>query len=411
MNSFRTISAAFALAISLSCPAQVDEIRNAKFGTSFSFTPLLAYNSDLGFQLGGSASFCDYGKNPSYYPYARQEYSIAACYFTKGQVLVNGTYQSDHLIPGLNLAANISYSNDPLRKFYGFNGAEIYDSAYDRSGTYAAYCVKRNLLRVNTSFKGKIAGPLFWTGGASFRHFLIGDISFGNYNPEYTIYHQYVAEGAIRPEEARGGDVLELRAGLQLDSRDNSYSPGKGILAELFAVAAPGIGGNSYLKMCAHFRHYISLLPNRIVFAYHLAWQGRLSGNVPFYMLGCLNSSTAAFTYEEGLGGWDTIRGVMSGRLIGNSYAWCNVELRLRLLEWNTGGQTLFLGVNPFFDAGAIVEPYRQDVLRSDDAVHCSAGAGLKFGTNTTFTSIEFGKAFREQDGRFSLSVGVNYMF
>jgi len=73
-----------------------------------------------------------------------------------------------------------------------------------------------------------------------------------------------------------------------------------------------------------HFKHYISAIKNRLVFAYHLGYQGSFAGNAPFYIQQNISSLFVNQADREGLGGRATVRGVQLNRIVGNGFLWAN---------------------------------------------------------------------------------------
>ena len=78
--------------------------------------------------------------------------------------------------------------------------------------------------------------------------------------------------------------------------------------------------------------------------------------------------------------------------------------------------------MNPFFDAGAVLQPYRlksqkesNDLIiysGKNECIHASAGIGLKLVMNHNFVlSAEWGTAFSREDGTNSIDLGINYLF
>ena len=151
----------------------------------------------------------------------------------------------------------------------------------------------------------------------------------------------------------------------------------------------------------------------------------------------------------EGLGSTCTVRGTTANRFQGDGYAWGNLEFRIRLVTFDWINQHWALVLNPFMDAGRIVQPYRYDEMKAaaaltanqsplilanntpltladgstpaisellytgnDEKIHLSAGTGLHVIMNQNFNiSFEFAKAFDPQDGLFGMNVGLNYIF
>lgn len=81
------------------------------------------------------------------------------------------------------------------------------------------------------------------------------------YDASSTLYHHYKQFGVIKESEAKGGSRLEIKAGLVYDSRDFETAPNKGLWAEFYVNGSPDVFGDgfNYLKLNAHFRHYVSI--------------------------------------------------------------------------------------------------------------------------------------------------------
>ena len=107
-------------------------------------------------------------------------------------------------------------------------------------------------------------------------------------------------------------------------------------------------------------------------------------------------------------------------------YAWGNFELRAKVLQFNLSGRHIDMGVNPFFDLGAITRKYRlheqRNALPADGEpilyqeapgkLFASAGIGGKIHMDTNFVlSIEIGKGFNPQLSDLTVSMSTTYTF
>ena len=63
----------------------------------------------------------------------------------------------------------------------------------------------------------------------------------------------------------------------------------------------------------------------------------------------------------EGLGGANSLRGIMRNRILANGFAYANVELRCKVAKFDIGRQHFYIGLAPFFDLGVITQPYELD--------------------------------------------------
>ncbi len=378
--------------------------------------PCVSYNSDLGFQYGVCADVFYYGDG-SLFPEYEHRFYVEASRYTKGQTLLHAQYDSKHLIPGVRVTGAISYQYDPLYYFYGFNGAVPYEKKNDlnASSHTAMYNYQRGMLRVLLDFQGRISDNLNWVAGTSFWNFVNKDFSSDKYLPETSLYHQYVALSKIPSVQAKGGAHLELKSGLVFDSRDEEAAPSKGVWAEAYLNGSPKLFGvqSGYLKLIAHFRQYLSLFnDDRFVLAYHLGYQDIIAGEMPFYMLPVINTLYLRQTGSEGLGGINTVRGLIQNRLVGEGYLWGNFEFRARLLEFSFLGQSWYLAANPFVDAGYITRAYHEDVFGVGDRYAVSAGAGLKLAMNRNFIiSVEAAQVIGHNEYPMGLTIALNYIF
>ena len=435
----RTIAIIASLLVTVSAFGAGDKDEKVKTGWNFGFVPAVSYNSDLGFQYGINADIYNYGDG-SIFPRYKHKFSTEVSRYTKGMTRLHLFYDSKYLIPGIRVTAAATYMNNPMFSFYGFNGAaEPYQETWNanKDKGVAFYNFQRNMLRVLADFQGEIVPGLNWAAGLSYWYFDIDDIDKEPYDTDFTLYNVYKRYNLIRQDEAEGGNRMEMKAGLVYDTRDLDSAPSHGIWAELYLNGSPDVFGDGYkyLKLCAHFRQYLPIISdNRMTFAYHLAYQGTVAGEVPFYMQSNITTLYLRQILSEGLGSINTVRGTLYNRMIGDSYAWANFELRLKLFSFNLINQSWYLAMNPFFDMGAIVKPYRMeefeayahaylfsdpmkprpaDLQKAATKLHESVGAGLKLVMNQNFiVGCEVAKPLDPDDNPgLGVNIGLNYIF
>lgn len=416
--------------------AQEDRVKEVKTGWNFGPLPAIGYNSDLGFQLGALCDIYYYGDG-SVFPDYRHKFNVEASYYFKGSGVLHFFYDSKYLIPGkIRLTFAATYMPNPIMNFHGFNGASSpYYKALDKQSDMAFYSMRRDAVRVLADFSGRIAGSLSWAAGVSFWNYRIGRVTLEKYgdqagNSLYNLYRKY---GLITENEAEGGSRMEFKAGLVFDTRDHEAAPSRGIWAEAVAYGSPDMFQRAadYIKVAAHFRHYVPLAGDKVVFAYHLAYQGTVAGNVPFYMQSNITTPYLRQVNSEGLGSVNTLRGLLLNRVVGDGIAWGNAELRLRIASFDFINQRWYVALNPIFDAGMVVQPFREERMREiwndfwipdseraliysglDERLHMSAGLGVKLAMNRNFiVSVEWAKPFASQDGTNGLNIGLNYIF
>ena len=462
---------------------QVDSLgRKIKTGWNFGVLPSVAFDADLGFQGGALTNIYYYGDGSQYPEYIHSIYAEAA-YTTKNYGIFRVNYDSKYLIPKHRLTLDATYQPDAMCDFYGFNG---YQSIYNQSlhkwnknpekmdvDTYqsrAFYKYKRNLFRFAADIEGTIWKNIKWNAGVGVLGYMIGecDIDMLNGKHKYELgedgkptdskamnpaieglYEKYVNWGLIKTAEAKGGWHPYVRLGLTYDSRDQRTCPTKGIYADAFFTYTAAFGeqaaaGYNHLQFNFNFRHYVPVYRDRVTFAYRIGTQNNIAGQSPFYMNTYLNTLFIQRVMYEGLGGANSLRGIMRNRILANGFAYANVELRCKVAKFDIGRQHFYIGLAPFFDLGVITQPYELDEKLINDAYaedkdanklplnnyfamkdgkidqsrvympHMAAGVGLKAAMNENFVlSVDWAMALDPQDNAkwANFYIKMGYLF
>lgn len=389
-------------------PQEVDSLgRKIKTGWNFGILPSIAYDADYGFQGGVLTNVYYYGDGSQYPEYIHSLYFEGA-YTTKHHGIFRLNYDSKYLIPGHRLTLDATYLPDAMCDFYGFNG---YESKYyytwhnwnkkpekmnvDEYRSRVFYKYKRDLIRVAGDIEGTIYKDLKWNAGLGVLGYIIDDCDINMlngkknvYDPtldhqkalnpdEQLLYDKYKKWYLVGADEMRGGWHPYLRAGITFDTRDKRQGPNKGIYADAFftysaafnaAYGNQAAAGYNHLQFNFTFRHYVPCYTdkngiNRITFAYRIGTQNNIAGRSPFYMNNYMNALFIQRVYYEGLGGGNSVRGMMANRILANGFAFANIEFRFRVANFDIGRQHFFVGLNPFFDLGVITQPYNMDQL------------------------------------------------
>lgn len=410
-----------------------DKKDKIKTGWNFGPLPAVAFNSDLGFQYG---VLCDifYFGDGSTYPHYLHKFNAEISRFTGGEWKAHVFYDSKYLIPKIRFTFATTYMDSSLQGFYGFNG---FSSPYNKDlakSNPSFYAMERTMLRIICDFHGLFTDNFGWVAGLTFWDIHTAKVGLEEYADEGpSLYELYRTTNLIQDNEI-GGSNLEIKAGLVYDTRDLESAPSKGFCAELIAIASPDIfnkNGYHYGKIFAQWRQYITLLPNRLVFAYRLAYQGTI-GNAPFYMQQNITTLYLRQMRNEGLGGMNTVRGIMQNRIVANGYAWANFEARIKLFDFRLINQNWYVAVNPFFDMGIITQTRDLEEMKNahlhlpdtderaliyneegkPNGLHMSAGMGAKLAMNQNFIiSVEVGVPFDKQDGNMGTYIVLNYIF
>lgn len=422
--------------------AQKDSVKKEKVKTGFSMggVPVVAYDADTGFKYGGLVNLYHYGDGSNYPNYNHSLY-LEWSRTTKGSGINQLTYDALTLIPKTRVTFDVSYLTEQALNFYGFNGYQAdYNSAFELTdGTdYISrmyYRHQRKLFRIKADFQGDVSESfgkkLRWLAGVAHYRVNIETVDIDQLNegkdadllPDTaTLYDKYVNWGVIPADQANGGNVTFLKAGVVYDTRDNEANPNKGIWSEALVLTAPGFLGNdySYTKLLLSHRQYFTIFPDRLTFAYRLSYQAKIAGEMPFYMLPYAIDSKAT---KDGLGGSKNIRGVLRNRVAGDGVAFGNFELRSKFLKTVIFNQNFYLGVNAFVDMGMVTSSYKFDETNipvselsnlqfADESLHIGYGGGIRFVINSNFIiAVDYGIAAKKQDGTKGMYIGLNYLF
>lgn len=476
-------------------PQEVDSLGNKiKTGWNFGVLPSVAYDADRGFQGGLLGNVYFYGDGSQYPEYIHSIYFEGA-YSTKHNGIARIHYDSKYLIPNHRVTLDATYVPDAMNDFYGFNG---YQSVYNRDWVFwkknpnkmsgkeeylsrVFYKYRRDMVRFAGDFEGTIWRDIKWNAGLGVLAYIVGecDVDMLNgkreFDPEKQrwdqkpldasvkgLYEKYCDWGLIGDDEKKGGWHPYLRGGFSYDTRDKRQGPNRGIYADAFFTYTAAFNssiygqqaaaGYNYLQFNATFRHYVpcyrdSKGQHRITFAYRLGLQNTIAGQTPFYMQNYLNTQFIQRMFYEGLGGGNSVRGLMANRVLANGFAYANIEFRFRVVNFDIGRQHFFVGLNPFFDLAMVTQPYKLEELDHHDTglslrkrveadgyqyddffsdkksdiyrPHTTAGVGLKVGMNENFVlsadwAMPVGaKHYMEQDnGKYSnFYVKMGYLF
>ena len=431
--------------------------KNIRKGWTFGALPSVSYDADYGFQYGALTNIYYFGDGSTYPEYLHSLY-LEASYTTKRYGVFRFFYDSKFLIPNHRLTVDMSYLPDALSDFYGFNGYQaVYnpDWTNDESDMYvsrAFYKMKRDLFRFATDIQGGLADNWYWNAGAGVLGYKIGNVDVDMLNkgkdaedqlPDTAgLYEKYVLWDIIPHNEANGGWHPYLRGGITYDTRNQQQNPSRGIYTDAFLTYTAAFGDMkdyNNLKFNFNFRQYIPITEN-ISLAYRVGTQLTLAGKSPFYLNTYMNTLFIQRVIYEGLGGGNSLRGIVRNRILSDGFAFANVELRLKLWNFKVGKENFYIGINPLFDAGMVLQPYDinkeqvENNIRENDPSfdmntlgnyfnfdesliykpHLSAGIGLKVAMNENFiVSVDWATPLNKADnGKMSnLYIKIGYMF
>lgn len=409
-------------------------------GWSFGAVPAIAFDSDIGFKYGAIVNLFDYGDG-SIYPDYRHNIYLEWSRTTKGSGINEINYDTKSLIPGIRLTSDLSYLQEQALDFYGFNGYEanynhVYENNDKANASYLSrmfYRIQRNQLRFTVDLQSmETKKKLHWIAGYALFDNKISDVNIADLNKDRaandllpavsdttSLYTQYKKLGIIPIDQQNGGTTQLIKLGLVYDTRDNEPNPMKGMWTEALIQMAPSFIGNKYsfTQLCVTHRQYFTLINKIMNFAYRVSYQGKLSGDIPFYMLPLLFSSNRP--PRDGLGGAKTLRGILRNRVVGDGMVYGNFEVRWKFLRTIIWGQNVYLALTGFTDVGRVVQKYKfnmdnvpKDFISDQETFHVSYGSGMQIVLNANFiVNFSYALAREAQDGSSGFYINLNYLF
>ena len=424
--------------------AQTDTLaEKPKTGYNFGVLPIVGVSTDVGVLYGIIFNLFNYGDGIIYPKYYQNLY-LEVSKTTKGGRTYQVFFDSEHVIKGIRLTADVSHLTEQALPFYGFNGTEsVFNSQLqdDESASYISrmfYRYDRKLTRVLVNLQGAFGtSHIKWLAGAQTIKYEVNPVDVDALNKGLSdgkklphvdgLYDDYVKWGLIDAKEKNGNRLNFLSLGTVYDTRDNEPNPNRGIWSEAIIAVAPGAVNpeNGFTRLALTYRQYLSLIPNRLTLAYRLNWRQTISGKTPFYFLSYQLSSRPFSTNVDGLGGSNTLRGILRNRIIAEGMAMGNAELRLKAFQTYWHRQNIYISFTSFYDAGIVTKKQdinlalvptaeRQTFFDTNKAGYLSqsAGIGMHFVMNQNFNvSFDFGKAFSKVDGTAGFYMGMGYIF
>jgi outer membrane protein assembly factor BamA len=407
-----------------------------KKGWSFGGVPALAYNTDNGLLYGVIGDVFNYGDGSSY-PNYKYKSRLELDWTTKGNRTIGLFTDFREVLPNkIRLFLDLESYTHKMLPFFGFNG---YDADYNHNFvdqtnnqyiSRAYYSLQRQLYYATMDLQQSVLSPrLKWLAGVGFMNFKIATVDIKDVNSGLAhdeklpdtllLYDKYIINGIIKQDEKDGGNISYLKAGIVYDTRDNESNPSKGIWVEALFLGSPGWLGNTWKfgQLGITFRHYNTIVPNRLTFAQRICYQSVVYGYKPFFAQPFLFTS---FIIRDAFGGVKTIRGIMLERLQGNGVVFGNIESRFKFAYFKLFNQNFYLANNTFLDWGMVTRKYTYtnnntlplDIKDNREGIHLGLGTGLKVALNQNFiVSFEFAKAISKNDGNTSLYIDLDFNF
>jgi hypothetical protein len=366
-------------------------------GWHFAGVPLVAFGSDVGLTIGAALFFY---RGVEGHPNEQRSATLGFSYATRGPRSVDLTLGGQRLL-GLPLesALNVHVGDDDQMPYWG-EGARLGGLPTPPGYGSPPAPYRYHDRRVFTSWWARVnlLGPV----GVHVRaRYLDVDVA----DPSALLL-------AARPPGLRGGRVALGEAGLIYDSRDRGVGTRRGVFLTAAASAAPqldGISDFSFHGYDAAARVYLPLWPGAAL-ALRALYDRKIAGlpsrraapaaeAVPFFE----RTLYEGIAYNEGLGGYGTVRGIARYRLAGDEKLLGNLQLRVNVVTTHLAGKSQEWGLGAGVDAGWA----RQPGFEAVDAA--GAALGLRFiWDRTILLRVEMG---RTRGGDDTLYVAFGDMF
>ncbi|MCK6503176.1 BamA/TamA family outer membrane protein [Myxococcota bacterium] len=349
--------------------------------TSWYAVPNVAYDSDDG--LGFGARFEHARLDPALSPY-RRAWMVHS--FASMRGYQHHRVRFDRLGLGRDgrtrLTVNLSYRQWANDGYWGIGNGTLREQAFVEDADGGALDAddparKRYRYQLLQPFAQVALRRQVTAGGPLYAYLAL--------NPKYSVVKTY--EGSLlaeqRPYGMDGGFVPQLLFGIQHDTRSPEVCPSEGALLELGGRLAPWgtgqAGGFGGLFLSA--RGFQALGTPRLVLAGRLMAEA-MWGSVPFYEMVHWGGATPV----QGVGGFETLRGISFGRWRAPGKAVANAELRARVLDGDAGQVHLGLELAPYVDAGAVFFAGDQATAATPaNPIHPAAGVGTRLVLDETF--------------------------
>ncbi|MBI2401726.1 MAG: BamA/TamA family outer membrane protein [Gemmatimonadetes bacterium] len=353
--------------------------QQSQTGLGWSALPALNYDSDQGFGYGVTGGLYQYGDG-SQPPYL-WAFEPIVFFTTRGRRSVTVFYDAPRQFgEAVRLTVRAYVDRDCCQPYFGLGNASAYDAALTtRPSLPDYYTYRRNRATAVVDLQWRVLPQVrLLTGVAVNRN------TTAARDPS-TQFAVDLGNGTI-PSGEDASTSLGPKVGLVYDTRDLERDPRRGMWLE--GIAWQGVvlpGGDDFTRWTGTLRGYLSLDPSLTVAA--RVFGEHIEGAMPVAMLSDLGSSFQDF---GGLGGAESVRGVLWQRFLGRTRALSNLEVRWRGPGFRFLGAPWQLGAVGFVDAGRVWD----DRGAGDGAagLHWGKGGGLRVAWGQSFIiAADFG--------------------
>ena len=351
-----------------------------RIGSHYSILPIAGYSSDWGVYGGGFLQRINYGAGiEPFLSNIKTDITIS----TKGYFVSQVEYERTKTF-GLDLRSRIEFIGQRITEgqYFGIGNntsfsKNMFDDEfyfYENRELFLKYIVRKKVGEF--SELGDIdlyATSTFWR---------VNSVSRG----EETLF------SGDDPPGFQTSSIGKIGIGTILDSRDDEFSPTRGIQYEAGFNVAPSLFGfdYSYSEVKVDLRQYVSLFPN-VVLAQRFKFN-QTFGEVPFWAMPILGN-------EEGL------RGYYLDRFRGEGSILSMTELRTWLFSvWD---DQIRVGSHLFWDTGRVYSEYDSNAFFSE----WKQSVGFGFAFTLFHPDFILRSDFGFSDEAFRFYFGSGYVF
>jgi hypothetical protein len=351
--------------------------------------------------------------------------------FNRFEPIILGHYNNDY---GLSLVAGFSYTKHGFRKEpYAYRHKLLVDYSFVRHSYLITYegdykkAIGNNDLSINIVSRGPNSVNNFFGIGNETRFADKGSREIGFYRNRYDLVnadikltHTYgnfkvntgVAAQYYNSEQIKNqlkflntynsANLQEnvftsryytgLVAGTDLDTRDNPNRPTKGIYwhTTLKGLQQLNNGDDRFGQIVSEFNFYLNPDKDSVFTISNRTGLGTTIGNATYYQ-------------QLKLGGLHTLRGFHTWRFTGKTMAYNDLELRLKVLDFNSYLFPGSIGILGFNDVGRVWSPNE-----SSSQWHDGYGFGV-FLIPADLISLQFSRGYSKEGSISYLSIGYNF--
>jgi hypothetical protein len=348
------------------------------------FEPIILghYNNDYGLSLVAGFSYTKHGFRKE--PYAYRHKLLVDYSFVRHSYLI--TYEGDYkkAIGNNDLSINItSRGPNSVNNFFGIgNETRFADKSSREIGFYRNRydLVNADIKLTHTYGNFKVNAGVatqYYNSEQKNNQFKFLN-TYNSANPQENVFASRYYTGLV--------------AGTDLDTRDNPNRPTKGIYwhTTLKGLQQLNNGDDRFGQIVSEFNFYLNPDKDSVFTISNRTGLGTTIGNATYYQ-------------QLKLGGLHTLRGFHTWRFTGKTMAYNDLELRLKVLDFNSYLFPGSIGILGFNDVGRVWSPNE-----SSSQWHDGYGFGV-FLIPADLISLQFSRGYSKEGSISYLSIGYNF--